>query len=134
MGVILFKIKNSGILLASCVLVLSACGSDSQVGSPGGSSSSASATTKDTSGNYLSGYCGSTVVSNYNTVVIRCKYMTTEADAKDCKNTAQSFLNKYPGISCLASSSDSSSINNKTTSINAADIQSIIDKITALGL
>src|SRR3954462_241445 len=69
------------------------------------------------SGNYLSGNCGSTVVSDYNTYVLRCKYVTSESDIAQCKSTAQSFIQKYPNVNCAAQASDVNSVNASTVQI-----------------
>jgi hypothetical protein len=110
------------------VFLAVACG-----GGGGGGSSGGGGTTVDSSGNYKNGSCGTTVVSDYNTVVIRCKYMNTDADARSCKSTAQSFLNKYPDINCTAEKTDSSSVDNRSTTLTATNIQKVIDELTALG-
>ena len=125
------KLITSSGLLALCALTLSACGGDSK-GSPG-SSTSSSASQVDPNLNSQSGNCGSTVISDYNTYVLRCKYMTTDDDVRNCKSTAQSLLNKYPGLSCQAAQEDSSSVDQQPITIQASKVQSVIDKITAAG-
>lgn len=111
-----------------CITLLSACGND------GGSTSSSSGASEDFNPDrYTSGNCGSTVISDHNTVVIRCRNMRTASDARSCKSSAQSFLNKYPGISCQAEERSSNSVNNTTMTITPYKFQKVIDELTALG-
>lgn len=87
------------------------------------------------SGNFKDGDCGITVVSDYNTVVARCRYtiMGTADDVKSCKKTALSFLQKYPGINCTAEEISNSSVDNKKITLTSAKIKKIVGELTALG-
>jgi hypothetical protein len=107
---------------------LSACGG----GDDGGGGAGDAPT--DTSSNYLGGACGSKVISDFNNIPLRCKYADEVKELRECKNTAQSFLNKYPNISCEAEQLDSNSVDNRSITIKASDIQSLIDSLTKEGI
>ncbi len=122
-------LKKIGIV--SCLLVFTACGKD---GDGSGSSESWSGYSPGSTNSSNGGACGSEVISDYNTYVLRCKYMTTTSDARNCKSTAQSLLSKYPNLNCTASQSSSSSINSTTVRVTASSVQSVIDQLTAMGI
>ncbi len=110
------------ILFLALAFNLSACGK-----------SGSDSANLDPVSNFLSGPCGSQVVDDYNSVVIKCKYMSSDASAKDCKSMAQSFQSKYPGINCEARAVSTSSLTDTPMTITSAKIQSVIDNLTALG-
>ncbi len=78
--------------------ILTGCGSDYE--SPVAVSGTSSVF--PASSNYKSGNCGSDVIADYNSAVLDCKYMRTNADVAQCKSKMTKFKNKYPGINCKA--------------------------------
>ena len=56
--------------------------------------------------NFRSGDCGQNVVFDYNEVVQTCdrvdSVLPNSPTITDCESTADSFLDKYPGINCTS--------------------------------
>jgi len=48
------------------------------------------------------GNCGTQTVSDYNSVVLACKYMFSRDDITKCENNILEFKSKYAGINCSA--------------------------------
>lgn len=122
------------LLAALSALVIQGCANSG--GSSGGSGTQAA----DTSNNYKSGNCGSNVVSEYNTVAIRCgsiSQTSSKETLKNCKSTAQSFVDKYPDINCTAVELSSSSVNKEPIQIDKTEIdafKALIQLLTSAGI
>jgi len=80
--------------LLACTLV--ACGKKD---APSSASSEAAIVTP-AANNYLSGACGSQVVSDYNSMQAQCKSTDTSDKVEACRTQATAFLQTYPGVSC----------------------------------
>jgi hypothetical protein len=77
--------------------------------------------------NYKSGNCGMSVVSDYNDVILKCKYMTeTNESVANCKGMAQSFINKYPGINCTAEKIVDNSVEKQTFTVTNDKFEEIV--------
>lgn len=71
--------------------------------------------------NSESGNCGTQVVSDYNSMVTECSYMTSRNDLQSCQSKLDTFKGKYPNINCEASGYDG-----QTKTITAGHIDNLI--------
>lgn len=51
---------------------------------------------------YTHGACGSKVISDYNSMVLKCKYLDSYYDLTECKSMLERLIKKYPTINCKA--------------------------------
>ena len=71
--------------------------------------------------NSVGGACGFEVVSDYNNVALACSYKSVSS----CESKAQSFLNKYPNISCQAEKPNDHSVDPDTFTITPSEIRNL---------
>jgi len=86
---------------------------------------------RDQFNNSRSGSCGQNVVFDYNDVVQTCNsvgsVLPNSPDLSDCESTADSFLDKYPSINCVAERNIDSSVDDEQFTINEQLIESIVE-------
>lgn len=86
--------------------------------------------------NSVSGYCGSTVVSDNNAAALNCQFMKikkpeefTKAESTLCRDGWQSFVDKYPNASCEAKNVPD---DGTTITVSSSDRKKVIDALNTL--
>lgn len=127
--------KTQFLAIALCAISLAACSKDKNTDSGNGKSSGilpikGVGGAAPASEGYLNGNCGPNVIKDYNEASPKCEgWQNDAAVARTCKGVAQAFLTKYPNINCQVEADDGT-----RGSIQARDIQNIIDQITNAGI
>ncbi|HXH32660.1 MAG TPA: hypothetical protein VNJ01_17815 [Bacteriovoracaceae bacterium] len=76
---------------------------------------------------YQNGACGLDVVSDYNSMAIPCRYITTRDEIPQCRTLVQQMMSKYPGISCEAEKG--SGLSKEKFTIDTAHLQAILTQL-----
>ncbi|HLE11516.1 MAG: hypothetical protein A2504_05845 [Bdellovibrionales bacterium RIFOXYD12_FULL_39_22] len=80
-----------------------------------------------TDSQFQEGDCGSSVIYDYNSMVLTCSDISSQSDIKECDNKIGSLKKKYPDISCKAIIENESEKGPVT--INEARLNSISEKL-----
>jgi len=117
------------IILLTCSTLLVACGNEDDP-------TPTDEILDDARSNFLNGEpCGFEIISDRNSYASTCRTATGPfgdvEDLQSCRDKAQSFVDKYPGINCTASVSSDSSVDDDTITILEADIVALIVAVEA---
>ncbi|MGZ3661936.1 MAG: hypothetical protein ACXVB9_03645 [Bdellovibrionota bacterium] len=73
--------------------------------------------------NYVGGRCGDQVTADYLAFNERCRRPRDRDEDFRCRDRAQDFLRKYPGVNCTATAVDSRTNFTRDFQIEAREIQ-----------